>query len=176
MIEAFKLLSTRLHATTRALLAKVAGAGVEGNDADAEDPGDVEVVHPIGFLARAALTSTTQLLAVRIADQVLGLFQVDKGATKLDCDEGEAGLYAPAEVTCRIRLRGVGKIEITAKAGQDLVLHAGSTPVAKEGSGTTGHLHNAGTMTAGPWPVVGATATATDTVATGAGSPRVKVP
>jgi hypothetical protein len=55
--------------------------------------------------------------------------------------------------------------------GTIIKLNGGGTPVAKEGSITSGHTH---TGTAGPYPVT--LAPATDTIATGAGSPSIKVP
>lgn len=62
------------------------------------------------------------------------------------------------------------------KPNGDFTFAGGSTPVAKEGSRTVGHTHAAGALTAGPYPVVGMTASATDTIAAGEGSQHVKVP
>jgi hypothetical protein len=59
--------------------------------------------------------------------------------------------------------------------GTVIKLNDGGTPVAKEGSITTGHQHTL-TGTAGPYPISGIAVTQTDTIATGAGSPTVKVP
>jgi hypothetical protein len=57
----------------------------------------------------------------------------------------------------------------------DAAFDGGSTPVAKEGSGTTGHVHVlAGT--AGPFALAGTAVFITDTIAAGAGSQNVKVP
>lgn len=53
-------------------------------------------------------------------------------------------------------------------------LQGGSTPVAKEGSSTTGHTHTI-TGTAGPYPIVATIAVNTDSIATGQGSANVKV-
>jgi hypothetical protein len=59
--------------------------------------------------------------------------------------------------------------------GGTVLLKDGGTPVAKEGSATTGHQHTlAGT--AGPYPLSGTAVLTTDSIATGAGSPNVKVP
>jgi hypothetical protein len=55
--------------------------------------------------------------------------------------------------------------------GTPIVLNGGSTPVAKEGSATVAHLH---TGTAGPYGVT--LVTAAPVIASGAGSPTVKVP
>lgn len=50
-----------------------------------------------------------------------------------------------------------------------------ATPVAKEGSATTGHSHTI-VGTAGPYPIVATINPSTDTIAVGAGSQNVKVP
>lgn len=72
-----------------------------------------------------------------------------------------------------------GGMQIEIRADQ-IKLNAGSTPVAKEGSVTTGHVHTV-VGTAGPFPIVltptpGFSGSSTDTIATGAGSSTVKVP
>jgi hypothetical protein len=70
-----------------------------------------------------------------------------------------------------------GVTEITINA--DVIKLAGGgtagTPVAKEGSATQGHVHII-SGTAGPFPLSATAATATDSIATGAGSASVKVP
>lgn len=74
--------------------------------------------------------------------------------------------------TTSIELNKDGKVTVD---GVQIVFKGGSTPVAKEGSSTTGHSHTL-IGTAGPYPIVGTAVTTTDTIATGAGSPNVKVP
>lgn len=70
---------------------------------------------------------------------------------------------------------GVTELTITA----DVIKLAGggsaSTPVAKEGSGTTPHLHLI-TGTAGPFPLTATASTEAPSIANGAGSASVKVP
>jgi hypothetical protein len=72
----------------------------------------------------------------------------------------------------RLKLDVTSETDIT---GSPLKLNSGSTPVAKEGSSTTGHTHTI-TGTAGPYPIAATAAVATDTIATGAGSSTVLVP
>lgn len=85
--------------------------------------------------------------------------------------KGEVAVYD--KQGSKIVLKSNGDIEITASG--DVKFNGGSTPVAKEGSGTTGHQHTlAGT--AGPYPLSGTAAMTTDSIATGAGSSEVKVP
>ncbi len=59
--------------------------------------------------------------------------------------------------------------------GTTIKLNGGNTPVAKEGSVTTGHVHVL-SGTAGPFPVIGTALVTTDTIAVRAGSQTVKVP
>lgn len=83
----------------------------------------------------------------------------------------------------RVILRQNGELEVvqgsTARIkieqGGDVVLRGGSTPVAKEGSSTSGHMHSL-TGSAGPYPLSGTAITTTDSIASGAGSQNVKVP
>lgn len=89
--------------------------------------------------------------------------------------EFEAGNPARPVVTLW-ELGSVTKLEVDASS---IVFNGGSTPVAKEGSATTGHVHSV-VGTAGPYPIIlttpGVTGSATDTIATGAGSSSIKVP
>lgn len=182
MLTFFKLLATRIGASTSVLRAQLRGFGSTGADNTAEAPDDCEVLQPIGFASRVYPSADSEAVAVRISDQVVVLFQLDKSvgrAQLADMDSGEARLYSPKEPTCVIRCRADGSIEITSKTGQNVTLKAdGQTadkPVAKEGSATTGHTH-AYALTAGPYTVTGTISNAADTIATGAGAQRVRVP
>lgn len=86
-------------------------------------------------------------------------------------ESGEVALYD--HTGSSVVLKANGDIEIT--AGANVLINGGSTPVAKEGSATTGHQHTL-TGTAGPYPLAGTAITTTDTIATAAGSATVKVP
>lgn len=72
-----------------------------------------------------------------------------------------------------------GTVEVTSDG--DVILNGGTSPVAHEGSGTTGHAHSYA-LTAGPYAVTGTVGnvatgnTDMDTIATGQGSQTVKVP
>lgn len=66
----------------------------------------------------------------------------------------------------------VTELDITATL---IKLNGGAIPVAKEGSSTTGHQHTL-SGTAGPYALSGTAVLQTDSVASGAGSPTVKVP
>lgn len=96
----------------------------------------------------------------------------------------------------RYRLKGLqnGEVAVYTDQGDSIVLKRGgviefnasssirlngaataNTPVAKEGSMTTGHTHVV-TGTAGPFPVAANAVLMTDSIAVGAGSQTVKVP
>lgn len=70
-------------------------------------------------------------------------------------------------------LGGVDEVRLNAT---DIIFNGGASPVAHEGSGTSGHSHAAGAYVAGPYAVTGTSATAADTIATGEGSAHVLVP
>lgn len=182
MLRFFKLLATRIGARTSALRAQLRGFGTTGNDNAAESPDDCEVLQPIGFASRVFPSETAEAVAVQISDQVVVLVQLDKSvgqAQLATMEPGEARLYSAKEPTCVVRCLADGSIEITSKTGQNVTMKAdGQTadkPVAKEGSITTGHAH-AYALTAGPYTVTGTITNATDTIATGAGAQRVRVP
>lgn len=78
-----------------------------------------------------------------------------------------------------LTLNQAGDVLVTPASGRDVIVAGGSTPVAKEGSRTTGHSHTVVfALSAGATPVTGTITinSNTDTVATLEGSPRVKVP
>jgi hypothetical protein len=60
--------------------------------------------------------------------------------------------------------------------GDNVIMKEGSTPVAKEGSKTRGHMHGGSGMTAGPYPVSGNTEEESDEIDSGEGSANIKVP
>lgn len=77
----------------------------------------------------------------------------------------------------RITLRADGSGDVTLPAGRDWTFNGGSTPVAKEGSATVGHTHVfALAAPSGGGAVTGTISTATDAIASGQGTPNVKVP
>lgn len=182
MLRFFKLLATRIGASTSALRAQLRGYGSTGNDNEAESPDDCEVLQPVGFASRVYPSANSEAVAVQISDQVVVLFQVDKSvgrAQLASMDSGEARLYSPKEPTCTIRVRADGSIDVVSKTGQNVRLYSDAQtadkPVAKEGSGTTGHTHSYA-LTAGPYTVTGTITSATDTIAVGQGAQRVLVP
>jgi phage baseplate assembly protein V len=84
---------------------------------------------------------------------------------------GEVAVYHKDGAT--ITMKSNGSIEITPKAGADIVLNGGSLKVARVTDPTTGHQHTL-TGTAGPYPIAGTAITATDTIASSAGAEQVK--
>lgn len=180
MIEFAKVTLTRLGSRVRVLLAQLRLAGAEGADDDAEPADDVEVLQPLGLFARPVVTAGLQAVVTRLGDEVVALLLRDKSQARFtDAEEGETRLYG-VDLACHVRLRALGDVEISAKATRKVYLKGGAAaataPVAHEGSATTGHTHNPGTFVAGPYAVTGISASATDTIAVGAGSANVLVP
>lgn len=187
MLEFLKVTRTTLGAAKRVMLAQLRGVGDEGDDESAEPVDAAEIFGMIGLMVRPFLTAHTEAVAFRVGDQVVVLNVNDKSLSVFnDVAEGETRLYGAKEPSARLRLRDDGSADLEVKTNMDLritvsgsgnvIFNGGSTPVAKEGSITTGHTHGAGALVAGPYAVTGITASSTDTVATGAGTPHVKVP
>ncbi len=206
MIQFFKVTGARWATRlARTLLVQLRGVGAEGADNAAEPVDDVEVLQPMGLRAGPVLRGSLEVVGVELGDERIALFLIDK-SRQGGAVEPEAGgtiLHSLAAQACMVYCRASGRLEITAAPGQDVaittsgagavslttgggdvhvnasggnvVFNGGSIPVAKEGSATTGHTH-AFALTAGPYAVAGTIAVATDTIATGAGSPTVKVP
>ncbi len=183
-IELFRVRATSLADGARTVLARLFGVGdPTAPDSNQEQIEESEVLFPIGFIARPKITGYVEAVIVRDGDEthIISFNRKDGAALSAsDADEGETLIYSDAEPKASITLRKTGKIEIRCKAGQNIEIFAdgqsATSPVAHEGSQTSGHLHAAGTLVAGPYAVTGATASATDTVATGQGAQRVRVP
>lgn len=188
-----KILRTALGARARTLLVQLRGLGDTANDDAAESLDDVEVLQPLGVFARPMIRASLEALLVEVGEELLALALADKGAGVLnDVEEGETRLYSAGGATCRVRLRADGSIDIEATSNKNIritsagsgevVLNGGSLKVARVTDSTTGHTHGAGSLVVvvppggagGTFPVTGATASATDTIASSAGAPRVK--
>ncbi len=101
-------------------------------------------------------------IAIVVDDRRYRLKSLQNGEVAMYTDEGDS-----------IVIKRGGTVEINGSTA--VKFNGGSTPVAKEGSATTGHMHTL-TGTAGPYPLAGTAVTTTDTIATGAGSADIKVP
>ena len=194
VIEFVKVTAATASTSSRVLTVQAAGAGAEGDDDGAQGFDAVEVAQPAGLMASPTLTRTTEAVAVRRGDELVALVLIDKGAPAQSVEAGETRLYGVGSdnATAVIRLRANGDVEITAKSarairlatsgGGDIVLNGGTLKVARVTDATTGHSHAPGSMVVvvppggagGTFAVTGATATATDTIASGGGATNVK--
>ena len=152
-IEIVKVTAPQVSASTRVITFQAAGVGAAGDDNGAEPWDDCELAQPAGFMARPALTATTECVAIRRGDELLGLILIDKGAPAQDVETGETRLHGVNGSTNSagvVRVRANGKIEVTSQSGQDIVLNAGEFKVAR----VTDPVR-VGTLvgTAGPYPV-----------------------
>lgn len=205
MIDRFRVQSLVIDAAKKLLTANL-HAGDEGDAAGnasgradpfagAEVIDVAPVVSQMGVIVRPIVARTLRALGLRDGDDVLVLKLWDRAKTPTDVEEGETRVYACGDLTARVRLRqtglsieargatititSTGAIQVTPASGENIVLNGGNTPVAKEGSATTGHTHVAVfalTAPPGGGAVTGAITiqSATDTIATGAGSQRVR--
>lgn len=194
VIEFVKVTAATASTSSRVLTVQAAGVGAEGDDDGAQGFDAVEVAQPAGLMASPTLTRTTEAVAVRRGDELVALVLIDKGAPAQSVEAGETRLYGAGSdnSTAVIRLRANGDVEITAKSarairlatsgGGDIVLNGGTLKVARVTDATTGHSHAPGSLVVvvpsggagGTFPVTGATATATDTIASGGGATNVK--
>lgn len=166
--EFWKLVQTALGTQTRVVLVTNArGVGQEGDDTNAEPipPPGAEVIFPLGFASRPIPTATTQMLVLRDGDEAIVLAIIDKGAalftTAPELAPGESRVFSPAHPERMVRCTSAGVLELRGSA------YAGQR-VARVGDHAGNHTHGAGTMTAGPWPVVGITSATNPTIEEGA--------
>ena len=134
----------------RALLAQLRGAGETGRDEDAEAHDDVEVLQPLGLRVRPVQRGSLEAVVVERGDERVALFLVDKVrvAGAVEAEEGETQLHGLAEQSAVFRIRASGAIEITPKAGQDLVLHGGTLKAARVTDPVSAHANMTAWMTA----------------------------
>lgn len=188
-----KVLRTRLGERARTLLAQLRGFGNTGDDDNAEAHDDIEVIQPLGVFARPTIRASLEALLVDIGEDLIALMLADKGDSVFsDVEEGETRIYSAGGSTCRVRLRADGSIDIEATSNKNIritsagsgevVLNGGSLKVARVTDPTTGHTHAPGSLVVvvppggagGTFPVTGATASATDTIASSGGASKVK--
>lgn len=144
MLEVAKVKETNVGTRTRVLTARILVAGAEGDDENAEEFDDAEVLSPLGLDVRPVPTSQLQALIIRDGDDALIISMRDKSRTKLtDLEVGETRLSGAKEETARIRIRANGDIEITAKSGSNVIVNGGTKEVARKDDAV-----NCGTLTA----------------------------
>lgn len=132
VLELVQVLSTRLDGAVRGLLAQLRGLGATGNNNAAEPFDDMDVLTPLGFDSRPVITDNTEAVLYREGQDGYVLAIVDKGRSRLtDLEEGETRLSGALEVSAVVRIRRSGRIEVTAKAGQDVVVNGGTLRVAR---------------------------------------------
>ena len=133
MIEFGKVLGVTVSGNSRATTLQIAATGQEGDDDGAERIDAVEVLQPAGLMAAPSLSATAEAAFIRIGDQVVALALLDKGAATQSVEAGEVRLYGPgsSNAAAVIRIRANGSIEITPKAGVNVVLAGGSQSVAR---------------------------------------------
>jgi hypothetical protein len=94
---------------------------------------DAELLQPMGLICRPVRSDTLQALVFELSDELVGLLLRDKGQPAFTGRErGRDALYAAGDGNVKILLqRASGRIEITAKAGSDIVHNGGSLEVAR---------------------------------------------
>lgn len=128
----------------RVVTAQLRGMGEDGDDNGAEPFEDAEVLNPVGFITRPALTDTTEALGLRRGDEMVAVVIVDKGQNAVSVETGETRVQGcgASNQSAVIRVRANGAIEITATgavtitsaAGTNLNLTAGTNVVMNSGT------------------------------------------
>lgn len=133
MLRFLKVTRTRVGERVRALMLQVRGYGVEGADDDesTERQDDVELVQPLGLMARAVIARGLEVLTAEIGDQTIGLALLNKALSVLSLEEGETRLYGAGEPDARVRLRASGAVNVESKAATDITLNGGTKSVAR---------------------------------------------
>ena len=183
MFTLAKVTRAAFSAASKLLELQLREDGAEGDDEGARPEDRASFLSQLGVAVRPVLASTLRALAYEDGDDTIVVKLHDKARSPTDLDVGETRVFACGAVTVSVRCLATNRIEVSANGGQ-VVFNGGSTPVAKEGSATTGHTHGPGSLqvvipfgpAAGTYPVTGASASATDTIANGAGSQNIKVP
>lgn len=176
VIEFFKLKKTEFGSNSKSLVAELDGLGDSTDEDEVERVSGAEVLSPVGFTARPNISAETEGVIIRDGDDVVVAFIIDKSVAQPIIEPGEVVIWSPSKPTeCNIILNKDGAIRIVTSSGQDVRINSGTSPVAHEGSLTAGHSHVL-SGTAGPWAIAGTAVTTTDAIATGAGSPHLKVP
>lgn len=119
--------------SARALMVQLRGAGETGSDDSAEAHDEVEVVQPIGLRAHPVVRDSLEAFAVTRGDERIALFLVDKGRRDggVEPEAGGLVLHGLSEETAVIYFRASGDIEVTSKAGTNVVLNGGTLKVAR---------------------------------------------
>lgn len=148
--EFYRVTRTSMGTQTRVVLASVDGAYQEGDAAeDIETVNNVEVVHPLGWIARPVIPANVRgtenkvkALCVEHGVEVLALGFVDKGGAESgapamgDLVEGEARAFSPANAACRTRYKADGAMDIEVPAGKAVTIRqAGGGTITIDANG-----------------------------------------
>lgn len=141
----FRVRATKLGTRTRSVIASAFGVGQDGDSDEYQEPfEEIEVLSPIGFKSRPKLLATSELFSIRLGDEAVGLFFIDKMGPTLSNDdfaEGESIVYSPGEPTAVLRMRADGSIDLTAKVEKHIRIRtsgAGEVQLAPESAGYKG--------------------------------------
>lgn len=152
--EHWKVTALRWATHARVLLAQLRGVGPAGDPERGQRDDDVEVSTPLGLRVRPAVTDSLNAVVIETpSGERIALVLVDKAraAGAVEAEEGETQLHGLGEPSAVIRIRASGDIELTPKAGRDVVVAGGTLKVARETDPVT-----IGTVTAVAPPMGGA--------------------
>lgn len=181
MLEFMKVTLASWATRTSTLVGQLRGVGEEGDDDHAEAHDGVEIAQPMGLRAKPVQRASLEGVVVTIGDERYVLCLIDKSRQTgaVEPETGGTVLYGCAAPDAVVYVRASGAIEITTKAGTDIVLNGGSLKVARATDPVTcGTLSFAPGTSGAVLTYNGAPVTTavniTGTINTGAGAPHVK--
>lgn len=131
MIAFFRVTLARWASAVQTLLVQGRGPG--------EQPAEnVEVYQPLGLRARPVVANSTEALVIELPNGGRIALVIDKGLGGAVPAEGETQLHGQAAPDANITIKANGDIQITPKAGRQILLGDGATKkVNREGDPTS---------------------------------------
>ena len=149
-LDFYKVTQSNAGQNASVVTLQLKGFGTSANDSAAETVNDAEHLQPIGFASRPQLTGTTEAICIRRGDEVIALVVLDKGQQNSgagpalgDLQQGETRVYGAAAPSAWLKIAADGTINvfsangkpinITARAGGNVVVNGGTNAVGRVG-------------------------------------------
>lgn len=126
----------------RVVTAQLRGMGEDGDDNGAEPFEDAEVLNPVGFITRPALTDTTEALGLRRGDEMVVAAIVDKGQNAVNIETGETRMQGCGTLnqSAEIRIRASGAITVTSTDSGEITITSAGAITITSATGTNLNL------------------------------------
>ena len=126
----------------RVVTAQLRGMGEDGDDNGAEPFEDAEVLNPVGFITRPALTDTTEALGLRRGDEMVVAAIVDKGQNAVNIETGETRVQGcgTSNQSAEIRIRASGAITVASTGSGEITITSAGAITITSATGTNLNL------------------------------------